>query len=242
MAIIKLGLLGKSLSHSFSKTFFEEKFRTENITGFYDLIEVDNLNGIKSFLIAEKYDAIHITIPYKIDIIKHLNEIDENAKKVGAVNFVTINNNIFKGYNTDIDGFEKTILKYIEVAKTQSALVFGDGGASKAVCFVLVKLNIEFTIVSRKSNTLHYKNLNNEIIKQHTFLINTTSVGMFPNVNDCIEIPYDAINEHHIAIDLIYNPEKSLFLQKCEQQQATIENGLIMLVEQAESSFVLIKN
>ena len=238
------GLIGYPLSHSFSASYFTEKFEKERvIDAKFQLFPLNNIQEIKQLLINEPYlKGLSVTIPYKEKIIPYLDELDKVAQKVGAVNSIKISNKenkiYLKGYNTDIVGFEKTLAPLLENHHEQ-ALILGSGGSSKAVIYVLEKLNIPYKIVSRKNNQsfLSYQQLNREIIENHQLIINTTPLGMYPDVNKCHALPYQFLNSAHLLIDLIYNPKETLFLQKGKLQKCKIKNGLEMLIFQAEESW-----
>ncbi len=238
------GLIGYPLLHSFSSTYFTEKFKKEGITDAeFQLFPLNNIQEIKQLLVCEpNLKGLSVTIPYKEKIIPYLNELDEVAQKVGAVNSIKISNKenkiYLKGYNTDVIGFEKTLIPLLENHHKQ-ALILGSGGASKAVAYVLEKLNIPFKIVSRtyKQGFLSYQQLNREIIENHQLIINTTPLGMYPDVNKCPALPCQFLNSAHLLIDLIYNPEETLFLQKGKLQHSKTQNGLKMLIFQAEASW-----
>ena len=235
----KFGLIGRSLKHSFSKNYFEKKFvelKLKNHT--YDLIEKENLINIKSFLIENNYSGLNITIPYKKEIISQLDSFSDEAKLIGAVNTIKIEGSNLKGYNTDYYGFRDSLLNFIPHNKIK-ALVFGTGGASKAITKVLGDLNINFKIVSRNSikNGFTYKDITSEVISNYKLLINTTPLGTFPNVNECINISFEFLSSTHYCYDLIYNPEETLLLKNAKERGAKTLNGLDMLKIQAEKSW-----
>lgn len=241
----KFGLIGYPLGHSFSKEYFLKKFQKENITDCtYDNYSIEKI-GQLDLIIKQNPELIglNVTIPYKQQVIKFLNELDNEAAFVGAVNTIKIDRSkekpILKGYNTDVYGFEESIKKILKYHH-KKALILGTGGASKAVAFVLEKLNIHFSYVSRNpkhANTIFYDQLTPELVSENTVIINTSPLGMFPDIETYPDIPYDAITSDHILYDLVYNPEKTLFLNKGEQKKATIMNGLPMLSLQAEKSW-----
>ena len=244
-----LGLIGKSLSHSFSKKYFEEKFLKENISDYnYLNFEISDISNITEVLKEENLVGFNVTIPYKEAILPFLNELSPEAEQVGAVNTVKISIKdgiqYLKGYNTDVFGFAHSIKPFLE-GSHEKALVLGTGGASKAVAFVLDNLGIDVLYVSRKGsahNVLHYDQLNEMVMKYCPLVINTTPVGTFPNHTDCPEIPYQYMNSSHLAVDLIYNPTETLFLQKAREKGAKTLNGLSMLHLQAERSWEIFKS
>ena len=234
------GLIGYPLAQSFSKKYFTGKFLNENITdAAYELFELTSIQGFEPLLKTHPdLCGINVTIPYKQDIIPLLNSLDEEAKAIAACNCIKISNGILKGYNTDAPAFEAS-LKPLLQAQHNKALILGTGGASKAVAFVLSKLNIAYKFVSRtkKENGFTYEDLSKEIIEEYLLIINTTPLGSFPAVDNAPAIPYQFITNRHCLYDLIYNPARTLFLQKGAEQGATTKNGYEMLVGQAELSW-----
>lgn len=236
------GLIGKNISYSFSVGYFKDKFEKEDLKEYtYQNFDLQNITEITSVLKQNpNLKGLNVTIPYKESVLPFLDKIDKKALKIGAVNCIKFTkDNKLKGYNVDWIGFYKTLEPFVKNHK--KALVFGNGGASKAVVFALKKLKIKCKIVSRnpKDNNITYDDLNKKIVSKHTILINTTPLGTFPNINECIDIPFQYVSKEHIAYDLIYNPEKTQFLKNCEQNGAKIINGYNMLVEQAEASFTI---
>ncbi len=252
------GLIGFPLSHSFSKKYFAEKFKTENITDAkYENYPLEDVKDLQDLLdLHPDLCGLNVTVPHKIKVLKYLDWIEHDAKTVGAVNCIRIYKESpvqaafsgevgvkdhdfhLEGFNTDIYGFEMSLRPLLHSYHTQ-ALVLGDGGAARAVKCVLDNLEIPFTVVTRKKQegSILFKDLQPHHIAQHKLIINTTPVGTSPNVNECPDIPYNAITDHHLLYDLIYNPEKTLFLQKGEEQGAKIKNGYEMLLLQAEKSW-----
>ena len=228
------GLIGKDIDYSFSRNYFNSKFKKLQILeNEYINFDLKNISDFKKINLSNIY-GFNVTIPYKEGIIPLLDEVSDEASIIGAVNTIKIINGKLKGYNTDYIGFSKSLKN----KKYYNALIFGSGGACKAIQFSLMKLNIKFKVVSRqkKAHFINYDNLEKEIINSD-LIINTTPLGTYPNVNDKIQIPYELINKSHTCYDLIYNPEKSSFLLECESQGATIKNGLEMLELQAEASW-----
>jgi shikimate dehydrogenase len=239
----KLGLIGYPLGHSFSKRYFTEKFKTESITNFeYELYPIENIEQFTD-LLRDNQDLIglNITIPYKQAIIPYLDEIDAEAQEVGAVNCITIQNGKLKGYNTDIYGFEKSLLDFIENTNYENlkALILGTGGSSKAVAYILQKYSIPFQIVSRipKNECITYKELDKNCIENHRLIVNTTPIGMSPNILEFPDLPYDALGEDHYLYDLVYNPELTQFMKLGARYGANVLNGLPMLHLQAEKGW-----
>lgn len=231
----RYGLIGHPLGHSFSKTYFTEKFEREGIDACYENFDLKDLNLLSS-LLQQHPDlcGFNVTIPYKEAILPYLDELDPAAREVGAVNTVKVlNNRRLIGYNTDIIGINSSL------SNPHSALLLGTGGASKAVQYVLRKHHIPYHLVSRnpEKSDLTYQNLTPEIIQSHLLIINATPVGMAPHCEEAPLIPYEAITQKHILFDLIYNPEETLFLRYGREQGAKTINGLTMLHAQAEASW-----
>jgi len=244
----KFGLIGSSVSHSFSKSYFDEKFFREGLRDYhYDLYPLGSVDELKKLLEEnpELY-GLNVTIPYKEQVLKFLSDIDPTAKNIGAVNVIKIQNGKLKGFNTDSDAFYETLEKWFPKVKDAKALVLGTGGSSKAVQQALKKLSIPFTLVSReKANGQHtYESLekNGAPITEAQLIINTTPLGMSPNTNACPPIDYELITNQHYVYDLIYNPARTLFIQKAEMRGATVKNGLEMLQIQAEKAWAIWNN
>lgn len=241
---VKFGLVGQSLSHSFSRDFFTKKFAAMQLADHsYELFELKTINEFTGLIQAEKDLAgLNVTIPYKIAVIPFLTSLAPEAEAVGAVNTVKIThtgqNTILTGHNTDVYGFEMSIKPFLE-SHHQRALVLGNGGASKAVQYVLRKLGIDYNVVSRNpaKNQLNYNDINEYVLKHHLFVINTTPLGMSPNTGGCPALSFDMVGDSHFFVDLIYNPAETVFLQKAKQQGARILNGTSMLHLQAEKAW-----
>ena len=236
------GLIGYPLSHSFSPAYFKEKFRREQLDGCeYRAFETESID--RSFLDAlvdQGVSGFNVTIPYKEEIICYLDDLSEESAAIGAVNTVKVTEGRLVGYNTDVYGFEASLkMKDLNISK---ALILGSGGASKAVRYVLDKHNIAYRIVSRKRHYLSYEELDQSILESCQLVVNTTPLGMYPKLDQCPDIPYQWITQKHLVYDLIYNPEKTLFLDKAEKQSARIQNGLLMLELQAEKSWEIWKS
>lgn len=234
------GLIGKRLTYSFSPKYFKEKFEKENIINCqYLAFELDEIEDFKKIL-EEKSSirGINVTIPYKQSIIPFLDELSLESLEIGAVNTIQFYENKLIGHNTDVIGFEQSLLSLLK-PHHKNAFILGTGGASKAVQFVLNKLSIPFTLISRKKekNTLLYSELSSKIIQENALIINTTPIGMQHLDSEIPEIPLEAISNKHLVYDLIYNPEKTHLLQEAEKKGATIKNGLEMLQLQAEASW-----
>lgn len=239
------GLIGFPLTHSFSEKYFSDKFRKEEIEECkYELYPLENVEDVRFlFEVNKELKGLNVTIPYKESVIEYLDDLDDIAQKIGAVNCIKIDEIQRVGYNTDYAGFRDSLKPLLKKHHTK-ALVLGTGGASKAVVYALNEMGIQTTLVSRKEGTteLTYQQLTKEIIAQHPIIINCTPVGMYPDIQLCPEIPYEFITAQHILYDLIYNPGKTLFLEKGEKQGATIKNGLQMLELQAEYAWEIWNN
>ncbi|MEA3444461.1 MAG: shikimate dehydrogenase [Bacteroidota bacterium] len=237
------GLIGYPLGHSFSKKYFSKKFLKEGIDACYENYPIKDIDEFPK-LIQSKPNlfGLNVTVPYKEKIIPYLDELDETAREVGAVNTIRIfrNDNVIrtKGFNTDVFGFEETIIHELKNLH-KSALILGTGGSSKAVAYVLKKLAIDYYFVSRKSTNgiFSYFDLSSETINKNLIIINTTPLGMYPNIDESPAIDYSAITGKHLLIDLIYNPEETLFLKKGKANGATCLNGLKMLHYQADKAW-----
>lgn len=235
------GLIGRNISYSFSKKWFTEKFAKENLPCSYKNFDIDSIEVLPEVLSdnIQILKGLNVTIPYKEEVFQYLDEIDNQAEKIGAVNTIKIVDKYYlKGYNTDVYGFKNSIKPLLK-RHHKKALIFGTGGASKAVKYVLKKLAIPFTVVSRNPSKtqLSYNDLSEDLIAQNTILINCTPLGTSPNITECVPIPYNAITPNHLLYDLIYNPVETTFLKKGKEQGATIKNGLEMLQLQAEKSW-----
>ncbi|MCX3264607.1 shikimate dehydrogenase family protein [Pedobacter agri] len=240
------GLIGFPLSHSFSKKYFTEKFQNEGITDRqYELFPIENIKSLAD-LLAENQSlcGLNVTIPHKVGVLPFLNEIEEAAEKIGAVNCICIkrfeDETYLKGFNTDAYGFEES-LKPLLTAKHKKALVFGDGGAAKAVKYVLQKLGIEYQVVVRKATAgaILYNQVTPELLERHKLLINTTPLGMSPHINTFPEIDYTQLGSDHLVYDLVYNPLETAFLSKAAERGAQVKNGLEMLYKQAEKAWAI---
>lgn len=233
----KFGLIGYPLSHSFSPAYFAEKFRREAIAdATYELYPIDRI-GLLSHLLDGSIQGLNVTIPYKQEVFPFLDEIHPDAAAIGAVNTIKIDSEVKVGYNTDVYGFERSLMNFISDSKVERALVLGTGGSARAVWFVLDRLGIEYLKVSRTNGDLTYEEIDKLAIVHHHLIINTTPLGMSPHVHECPSLPYDWLSREHYLFDLIYNPVKTLFLQHGERRGANIINGLEMLQLQADRSW-----
>jgi shikimate dehydrogenase len=241
----KFGLIGYPLGHSFSKGYFTDKFSKENIADAeYNNYPINSVNQLP-VLVKDNPELVglNVTIPYKEQVIEFLDELDPIAQRIGAVNTIRIarsGNNIYlKGFNTDYYGFEES-LKPLLKENHKNALILGTGGASKAVAYVMERLGISYKYVSRyptNSNILSYKDVDEKVIKEFPVIINTSPLGMAPNLNACPDLPYTKLTSNHLLYDLIYNPEMTLFLEKGKSKNCKIINGLPMLHLQAEKAW-----
>ncbi len=241
----KYGLIGYPLKHSFSKSFFNEKFTSENIDATYINFEIPTIRELTEVIESNPdLKGLNVTIPYKEQVIPYLTSLDPSASSVGAVNVIKIRRHKGKvsliGYNSDLIGFTESIEPLIKPTM-KSALILGTGGASKAVYHGLAGMGIESTFVSRnctgKEKCLTYQMLTPEIIQEHKIIVNATPIGMFPEEDRCPNLPYEELGKDHLLYDLLYNPDQTLFMKKGAAQGATVKNGLEMLLLQAFASW-----
>ena len=241
------GLIGFPLTHSFSKRYFTDKFKRENIKeSSYELFEMEDLSALPDLLAKKEHlKGLNVTIPHKKNVIPFLNDLDDaSAERIGAVNTIKIYaDGSTKGFNTDYYGFYQSLVEWLdkrgEVCSNFKALVLGNGGAAKAVQVALKDLNVEYTLVSRQPSeeSLFYTDLTEDILKDHLLIINTTPLGTFPNVDDCPDIPFQWVTNSHYLYDLVYNPAETTFLKNGAAKGAAIQNGLKMLELQAEKAW-----
>lgn len=233
------GLIGKQLSHSFSKNYFTEKFQRENLPYTYQNFELSTVEEFPALLRHQQLRGLNVTIPYKTQVIPFLDELDGEAALIGAVNTINITNGKTKGFNTDVYGFEKSLRNFYQVDDAaKSALILGSGGASLAARFVLKKNGFSIKVVSRKNGDLRHEELSAEIVNTHLLIVNCTPVGTFPNVDDLpLPLPYELFSEKHFYFDMIYNPAKTRTANLLEERGVHLKNGLEMLIFQAEKSW-----
>lgn len=239
----KYGLIGYPLGHSFSKNYFNEKFENENIDAQYINFEIPNIENLVEVLdLNPELKGLNVTIPYKEKVISYLDYISPEARAIGAVNVIRVSHKgkdtILRGYNSDVIGFTKSIEPLLERFH-KKALILGTGGASKAINYGLKSLGLETVFVSRfkRPGTIQYEDVTPDVIKEYNVIVNCTPVGMYPNVEQCPKLPYEAMDQHTLLYDLIYNPDETLFMHNGSEHGATVKNGLEMLLLQAFASW-----
>lgn len=232
------GLIGRKLDHSFSAKFFNGKFTAEQIDANYQLLELESIDHLPQLLTSLHLDGFNVTIPYKESVMRYLDETTDEAHEIGAVNCVEFRDGRLIGHNTDVTGIEAS-LHWLDTEDCRKALILGTGGASKAVQYVLRKHDIEYKCVSRshERGDITYEELTPEIIAEHKLIINTTPVGMFPNIEEAPNIPYEHLSSEHRAFDLVYNPATTEFLRRAKEQGAMTMGGMLMLQTQAIASW-----
>ncbi|HEX2977475.1 MAG TPA: shikimate dehydrogenase [Bacteroidales bacterium] len=245
----KFGLIGFPLGHSFSKQYFTDKFRNENITGCsYENYPLESISLLPELIKTEPtLSGLNVTIPYKSSVISYLDNLSPEASEIGAVNVVRIERGDYNiklsGFNSDVTGFTGSLLPFLR-NDIRKALVLGTGGSSKAVCYSLGKLGIDYTLVSRTpgAGTISYEEINKDRLMDSLLIVNTTPVGMFPDVNACPNLNYKLLDRNHILFDLVYNPGLSMFLRKGQERGCTVISGLKMLHLQAERAWEIWNN
>lgn len=235
------GLIGYPLSHSFSKRYFNDKFEQEQLTDYYyELFPLQGIEELKKLVLNHaNLKGLNVTIPYKKAVIPYLHAIDPEVEKIGAVNTIQIKNGKLKGFNTDVYGFEQSLLRVMQPEIHHRALILGTGGAAQAVAYVLQKNGIDYQYVSRtqsENNCLTYSELPGQL-KSYQIIINTTPLGMSPNIESKPDLPYQEVGAFHLFYDLVYNPTETAFLKAGKERGATIKNGLEMLHLQAEKAW-----
>jgi len=238
----KLGLIGNPLKHSFSEKYFGNKFQKLGLESWsYELFPLPSIDSLPKLLATNpSLHGLNITIPYKQEALKYIHELDAEATQIGAINTIAIQKDgKLKGYNTDVIGFENSVKPFLgDNAIGMKALILGSGGAAQAIKFVLDKMSIPHTTVSRSaSNGTTYSSLDKEAIDSNQLIINCTPLGTYPNIETAPELPYEYMTSKHFLYDLVYNPEKTLFLRRGEEQGAKTMNGYSMLEMQAEASW-----
>lgn len=237
------GLIGYPLEHSFSISYFNEKFQNEGIRAKYVNFEIPTIENLQEILASTpNLKGLNVTIPYKQKVISYLDFVSPEARAIGAVNVIRVEHRgkevILKGYNSDVIGFTQSIEPMLE-SFHKKALILGTGGAAKAIDFGLKSLGLETVFVSRfeRPGTVMYKNLTPEDIQEYNVIVNCTPCGMFPHTNECPALPYEAMDSHTLLYDLIYNPDETMFMHKGRERGATVKNGLEMLLLQAFASW-----
>ena len=240
----KYGLIGYPLGHSFSISYFNQKFADEGINAKYENYEIASIDELTEILDSTpELRGLNVTIPYKEKVIPFLDSISPEARAIGAVNVIRVthekNKTILKGFNSDVIGFTQSIEPMIDKKWHKKALILGTGGASKAISYGLKSLGIEPVFVSRyeRPNTIQYEMITPEVVKEYNVIVNCTPLGMYPNTDICPNLPYEAMDNHTILYDRIYNPDQTLFMRKGQERGADVKNGLEMLLLQAFASW-----
>jgi Shikimate 5-dehydrogenase len=240
----KYGLIGYPLGHSFSISYFNQRFKDEGIDAVYENYEIPDIDALTEVLDSNpELKGLNVTIPYKEKVMPFLDSISPEARAIGAVNVIRVTHRgrkiELKGFNSDVIGFTKSIEPMLDKKWHQKALILGTGGASKAIDYGLKSLGLETVFVSRyeRPNTIQYKNITPEVVKEYNVIVNCTPVGMYPKTDECPDLPYEAMDSHTILYDLIYNPDETLFMQRGAQYGADVKNGLEMLLLQAFASW-----
>lgn len=231
------GLLGKHLQHSFSKQYFDALFEKHAWPYRFDLFEVPSSEAVKEFFKEHTYlNGLAVTFPYKKMVMEMMDELDQSAEQTGAVNCIHFGEKR-KGYNTDVIGLEAA-LKPIIPTDITNALILGNGGAAQAAKYVMRKLQIPFTVVTRQStkDSITYQDLSKEIIQSHQLIIHCTPVGTYPNVDTMVELPVQFLDERHVVFDMVYNPGTTMLMEQCRLHGARVKNGLDMLYRQADAN------
>ena len=239
----KYGLIGYPLGHSFSQSYFNEKFQNENIDALYENFEIPSIENFPEIIETNpNLRGLNVTIPYKEKVISYLDVISPEAREIGAVNVIKVErkgkSTYLTGCNSDVIGFTRSIEPLIEKYH-KKALILGTGGASKAINYGLKSLGLETVFVSRyrKPDTICYEDITPKVIKEYNVIVNCTPLGMFPHTDECPNLPYEAMNTQTLLYDLIYNPDTTMFMQKGAEHGATVKNGLEMLLLQAFASW-----
>ena len=240
----KYGLIGYPLGHSFSISYFNQRFQDEGIDAVYENYEIPNIDALPEVLGSNpELKGLNVTIPYKEKVIPFLDSIAPEARAIGAVNVIRVthrgNKTELKGYNSDVIGFTKSIEPILDKKWHQKALILGTGGASKAIDYGLRSLGLETVFVSRyeRPDTIQYQSITPEVVKEYNVIVNCTPLGMYPKTEVCPDLPYEAMDSHTILYDLIYNPDETLFMKRGAEYGANVKNGLEMLLLQAFASW-----
>ena len=235
----KYGLIGKSLSHSFSKKYFTQKFINQGINSDYINYELNDISDVRSLLRDTVFAGLNVTIPYKEAIIPYLDQLSSLAEEIGAVNTIQFKNGKTIGWNTDVYGFSQMIKPYFK-SHHERAMILGTGGAAKAVAFALEKLGVSVIYISRDPQSefeFGYSDMNENMVKFNGIIVNTTPLGTYPDIDMSPNFPFQYLTPNHLVIDLIYNPAETLFLKKSKEQGAVVLNGKTMLEQQAEEAW-----
>jgi len=235
----RFGLVGKDISYSFSQGYFSEKFDKLGLSNYsYENFDLPNISNFKELPNQKNLKGLNVTIPYKEQVIPYLDDLDQEAKTIGAVNTIKFTKNGLKGFNTDAYGFKKSITPNIRKHHKKS-LILGTGGASKAIAYVFDTIGIDYIYVSRNPSRtqLRYNDLDESVCNEYKIIVNCSPVGTHPNIKEKPNIPYQLLTSNHLLFDLIYNPSKTAFLKEGEQKGATIQNGYKMLELQAEKAW-----
>ncbi len=240
----KYGLIGYPLGHSFSISYFNQKFADEGINAKYENFELRSIDQLQEVLDTNpNLRGLNVTIPYKEKVMEYLDSITPEAQAIGAVNVIRVTHEgrktKLKGYNSDVIGFTQSIEPMLDKKWHKKALVLGTGGASKAINYGLKSLGLETVFVSRyeRPDTIQYKSITPEVVKEYNVIVNCTPLGMYPHTEECPQLPYEAMDHHNILYDLIYNPDETLFMKRGRERGADVKNGLEMLLLQAFASW-----
>ncbi|MBQ1774625.1 MAG: shikimate dehydrogenase [Prevotella sp.] len=239
----KYGLIGYPLGHSFSISYFNEKFQNEGINARYINFEIPNIEQLPE-IVAQNPDlqGLNVTIPYKQKVMQYLDTVSPEARAIGAVNVIKVvhkgKNTLLKGYNSDVIGFTRSIEPLL-TNHHQKALILGTGGAAKAISYGLRSLGLQTLLVSRyeRPGTIRYEQITPDVVHEYNVIVNCTPVGMYPRTVECPNLPYEALDSRNLLYDLLYNPDETLFMYKGRKQGATVKNGLEMLLLQAFASW-----
>ena len=215
----KYGLIGYPLGHSFSISYFNQKFADEGIDARYENFEISSIDQLQEVLDTNpNLKGLNVTIPYKEKVMEFLDNVTPEAQAIGAVNVIRVKHegkNIrLKGYNSDVIGFTQSIEPMLDKKWHKKALILGTGGASKAINYGLKSLGLETVFVSRyeRPGTIQYESVTPEVVKEYNVIVNCTPLGMYPHTDECPKLPYEAMDYHTILYDLIYNPDETLFM------------------------------
>ncbi len=233
----RFGLIGKTLKHTFSPKYFAQKFHDENINdATYGIFELNNIEKIKQ-VFEQAVAGLNVTIPYKEEVLPFMDKLTDAAAGIKAVNTIIFHQGMIIGHNTDVYGFTKSLKENLNRKDDQAALILGSGGASKAVQYALKQLHIPYKVVSRTKGDYSYDEIDQAVLQHSTIIVNTTPLGMYPQVDSCPDLAFDYIDNRHLIFDLVYNPAKTKLLLRAEQNGASVVNGYDMLVYQAEASW-----